>query len=417
MLTSMAKLVVFEDGGYVNLLPLVYWRAVFELRCGYGSLLDKIMLLMPDSPPTLFVRDVVADVVAERYDRPVNQAASGDTVFVNGRLLRGLTAGDLEPGTYGMAGGSVVYIYADDATAATLSPQTFLDAAKLDRAVAGLKKIDLTLPKHGLIDYPWNIVLANEEELLADWGRWGGDAVVGTVEAGAYLLNKGSIYIGPGSRIMPCVVLDAENGPIYIGANVTVSSNSIVQGPSYIGNGTLIQPASLVRHHMSIGPVCKIGGEVEESIVHGYSNKQHTGFLGHAYVGEWVNLGAGCTNSDLKNTYGPVRVPVNGVEVDTGERFVGMTVGDHSKTGINASFSTGSVIGTCSNVFVSHTPKKFTPSLSWYTDEGMVPYDIDKAIQVSRTVMGRRKKDITPAMETLYRRLPALTAEHELQAE
>ena len=166
----------------------------------------------------------------------------------------------------------------------------------------------------------------------------------------------------------------------------------------------------MVREGTSLGPVCKIGGEIECSIIHGYSNKQHTGFLGHAYVGEWVNLGAGCTNSDLKNTYGSVRVPINGKEVDSGETFVGMLVGDHS---INTSFATGAVMGTCCNVFLSSYPSKFIPSFSWYTDKGLAKYDAQRGIAVARKVMARRKKDMTPALEKLFVSLPGIARTHE----
>lgn len=413
----MDQVVIFEDSSYRNLLPLVYWRACCELRCGYTSLLDKQQRTWAKSSVRLSVRPQIADVVAERLALPVNQAPGGAAVFVNGRLLKGLSPDQIAPGTYGVENGDVVYIAADAATAARLTPDLLLDAEKLKAALAALKQVECKLPKHGLMRYPWDLVHANEEELVEDWKRSGGAAIEGRLCDGTYVLNESAVYVGKGSIVKPCSVLDAEDGPIYIDDDVTISPNVTVQGPCYIGRKCLIQPTAMIREGTSLGEVCKVGGEVECSIIHGYSNKQHTGFLGHAYVCEWINLGAGCTNSDLKNTYGSVRVPLNGQkEIDSGETFVGMMVGDHSKTGINTAFATGSILGTCCNVFVSSHPGKFTPSFSWHTDKGLAEYDAKRGLEVARKVMGRRKKEVTPALEKLFLSLPQIAREHEAPA-
>ena len=212
---------------------------------------------------------------------------------------------------------------------------------------------------------------------------------------------------------MPCVVLDAEQGPIYIGANVRISPHVSVQGPCYIGDDTLIQSGAAIREATAIGPVCKVGGEVEASIIHSYSNKQHDGFLGHSYLGQWINIAADSINSDLKNTYGKVRVPINGVEVDSGEMFVGLTVGDHSKCGINSSFATGSVVGFSANLFMSAHIPKFVPSFAWYTDSCREYYDAQRGLDVARKVMARRKVAMTAAQQNLYLRLLDLAKRHE----
>ncbi len=409
----MKRLVVFEDDGYRNLLPLVYWRACFELRCGYELLLDKIRRLGPGASLTLYVRPDLAAVVAERYDLPVNAQPDGEAVFVNGRLLRGLSAEQMRPNTYGVCDDSVVYVCADAGLAARLTAAAFLDADQLVPLLGKLEKVECKLGRYGLIKYPWDLVHANEHELVADWERSDGAVLAGQVCEGAYILNAPAVHVGQGSTIKPCTVLDAEDGPIYIGENVTISPNCTIQGPCYIGDGCLIQPAALVREGTSLGPVCKIGGEIECSIIHGYSNKQHTGFLGHSYICEWINLGAGCTNSDLKSTYGLVRVPLNGREVDTGQAFVGMMVGDHSKVGINTRFATGSVMGTCCNVVVTGYPARFVPSFSWYTDNGLDRYDAGRGLAVAKKVMARRKKELTPALEKLFVALPDIACRHE----
>ena len=163
-----------------------------------------------------------------------------------------------------------------------------------------------------MVNYPWELINNNGAQLRADW------AVLsktkrqkrgnGKVSAGVQCINKKNIFVGAGSIIKPGVVIDAEEGPVYIGENVTVLPQTTIIGPVYIGDGSIIKAGAKIYEDTTIGPMCKIGGEVEASIIQGYSNKQHDGFLGHSYLGEWVNLGAGTTTSDLKNNYSSVKV-------------------------------------------------------------------------------------------------------------
>ncbi|HQV31343.1 MAG TPA: hypothetical protein PKV71_05675, partial [Calditrichia bacterium] len=163
----------------------------------------------------------------------------------------------------------------------------------------------------------------------------------------------------------------------------------------------------------TIGPVCKVGGEVEGCIIHGYSNKQHDGFLGHAYLGEWVNLGADTNNSDLKNNYGNVTVQLNGHSIDTRERFVGLMMGDHSKTGINCMLNTGTIVGGSCNIYGAGLPPKFVPSFSWGSAEGLSRYNFEKAKALAATVMGRRKVDFDAYQEQLFEGARELAREVE----
>ena len=164
---------------------------------------------------------------------------------------------------------------------------------------------------------------------------------------------------------------------------------------------------------MSIGRRCKVGGEVESSIIHGFSNKQHDGFLGHSYVAEWVNLAADTVNSDLKSTYGTVRVPINGVEVESDQMFVGLTIGDHSKTGIGQMFPTGAVVGFGANVATCEFAPKFVPSFTWLTNSARSRYEPDRCLEVAKRVMARRQVTMTGAEEALFRSLPEQAAKIE----
>jgi UDP-N-acetylglucosamine diphosphorylase/glucosamine-1-phosphate N-acetyltransferase len=237
--------------------------------------------------------------------------------------------------------------------------------------------------------------------------------LAGRICEGVYLLNKQAVHVGDGTTIKPGVVLDAENGPIFIGRNVSISPNTSIEGPCYIGDGSLIQPGASLRDGVSIGRRCKVGGELESSILHGYSNKQHDGFLGHSYVAEWVNLAADTVNSDLKNTYGNVRVPINGEEIDSGQMFVGLTIGDHSKTGIGQMFPTGAVVGFGCNIATCEFAPKFVPSFTWLAGKNECTYSPDRCLEIARRVMARRQTSFTPAEEAWFTQIPAYAQSFE----
>jgi UDP-N-acetylglucosamine diphosphorylase/glucosamine-1-phosphate N-acetyltransferase len=234
----------------------------------------------------------------------------------------------------------------------------------------------------------------------------------GLVYEGAHLVNPSNIVIGAGSKIKPGVVLDAEGGPIYIGSNVTVFPNAVIEGPAFVGDRSLIKVGAKIYEHTSIGEVCKVGGEVEASVIHSFSNKQHDGFLGHAYLGMWVNLGADTNNSDLKNNYGSVKVIIDGQTIDSGSMFMGLVMGDHSKSSINSMFNTGTVVGVSSNVFGSGFPPKSVPSFAWGGGEAIKTYDLERALLVARRVMGRRKLELSACEEAVLRTVFDLT-KHE----
>jgi len=413
----MRRLVIFEDYRYVDLLPLTYWRATFELRCGCDQIIDKIRAAVGSADVSLMVRPELVDVVAERWQLPVNQPTEGETLFVNGRLLAASAMTWPDAPAVGANGPGIAFANADAEMAAELTADVWLAHERLfaclERHHARHQQVKIDLPRYSLLCYPWHPVRANGPELVRQWQADPRPGVEGNVYPGAHLINESAIRIGPDSKIKPCTVVDAEDGPVVIGRNVTISPHCTIEGPCYIGDNTLIQAGATIREGTTIGPVCKVGGEIDNSIIHAHSNKQHDGFLGHAYLGEWINIAADCINSDLKNTYGEISVPVNGVETPSGEMFVGLTMGDHSKAGINLSFPTGSVVGFGCNVFVSHYPPKFVPSFSWYTDDGRDWYDAHRGIEVARKVMARRKVELTAAEERLFLALPEIANRHE----
>ncbi len=226
-------------------------------------------------------------------------------------------------------------------------------------------------------------------------------------ESGPYLFDKNSvkmlnedgIKIGRNVNIDPFVVIDATEGKVFIDNGVRIGAFSYLKGPLYIGENSIIKPHSKIYDGVSIGKVCKVAGEIEESIIMGYSNKQHDGFLGHAFVGEWVNLGALTTNSDLRNNYGEVKIQIREDVVRTNKTFLGLFVGDHTKSGILTMFNTGTVVGFSANVFGEGFQDKFIPSFSWGRDE---VYHLDRAIETATRVLPRRGVEFKEAHKKLF---------------
>jgi UDP-N-acetylglucosamine diphosphorylase/glucosamine-1-phosphate N-acetyltransferase len=175
-----------------------------------------------------------------------------------------------------------------------------------------------------------------------------------------------------------------------IDEGATVGANSVILGPVYVGRYSSVSPLSYIHSGTSIGPMCKIGGEVAASIFLGYSNKPHVGFVGHSYIGQWVNLGAGMTTSNLKNTYGPIKMHIGSKEIETDRRFLGAMVGDHAKLAVGTRLMTGSYVGYCSLLAGSDLPPRFVPSFTYWTDSGAQPYRLDKAREVMKQMYSRR---------------------------
>lgn len=229
------------------------------------------------------------------------------------------------------------------------------------------------------VEYPWDLIGNLKADLEADL-KVMGSGIKGTVHPSVVLYAPENMLIEAGAEIEAGAVLDARSGPIYI------------------GRGTIVRPLSYLRGPLSIGPECRIGGEVTHSIFYGYANKAHYGFIGHSYVGEWVNLGAGTTNSNLKNTYGTVKMTVNGQERDSGTQFLGCLIGDHAKLGIGTLIPTGAVIGVGANVFGGGLIPKNVPAFSW-GNNGRV--DLDKFLVATDAVMKRRGRELEELKERL----------------
>ncbi len=410
------KLCIFEDSTASNFFPLTYMRPVFELRCGCTRLFEKIQATYPDAECSYLVRDYMADVTKERYGGSVNDlsALGDDTLFVSGRYLdlgeRNFT-GDGEKA--GICDGAVVYLRASKATIEKHKDAPPDELVEKIAADVPHEELDVTM-----MSYSWNLIHHNPETIVKDFNRMGKSGVQGTLhELSAVYGPEENVYVAPTAVVDPCVVLDTREGPVILEEGVKVDPFTRIQGPAYIGANTQLFGAK-IREGCSIGPVCRVGGEVEEAIMHSHSNKYHDGFLGHAYVCQWVNLGALTTNSDLKNDYGTVEVYLNGELTDTGDTKVGCFIGDHTKTSIGSIMNTGTVVGMMDNlVFDGSLFPKFVTSFVWFINgKPMKGAGIKSMLETARTAMGRRKVEMSEAEETLIRYIFDLTKQERREA-
>lgn len=411
---------IFEDEKWGNFAPLTLTRPVYELVTGMTSLRAKIARAFPGADLCLLTRDYLAPKLRRLAgDIPVNDPdvlTRGDTLYVNGRAL---TAAEVSQAP--VAPGQL-YLLADQVVGAYLGPEQSepirqavgqpLDASVWNAVSAKVERVEVPAGMVTLLDQLWEVVLANGEWIRHEFPLFARGGGGGVLEEGVFVRgDRGNLYVGPGTVVQSGVVLDVTEGPIFLSENVTIKPPTLVQGPSFVGRNTLLDGAK-IREDTTLGPVCKVGGEVEASIIHSYSNKHHDGFLGHAYVGEWVNLGALVTNSDLQNNYKPVKVQRWADEpvMNSGETFVGCSIGDHTKLGIGVMITTGATIGMCVNWTGKDIVPAYTPSFVWHTPAKHLEYRLDKAVETATAVMARRKVEFDQVEMDLMTRVFELTA-------
>jgi len=405
----MKSVSVFEDNSYQNFLPLAYSRPVFELRCGIYSFLERIALQYPDTEINLFCREYLKNLLSESYPYSINEIGSNDKgcLFINGRLLTTTPVPVSGKEEIGICDDAIVYARLSRKNSENITSEKLLDKDFIHELK---KKVNVITVDANLIQYPWNLIHVNKEQITSDFKTYvKTDTDLENKYKGVHFIMDSQIYIGKNTVIKPGSVLDAENGPIYIGDNVKIDPNTVIEGPAFIDDDVVIKALSRINAGSNIGKVCKVGGEISNTIIQNYTNKQHDGFLGDSYIGAWVNLGAGTVNSNLTNLYGPIKVQLFDKIIDTGQTFLGMIVGDHTKTAINTKITTGTIIGFACNILLTSTPPKFTPSFSWYSDNVTRAYDITRELQVAKRMMARRNKKMSRNGEKVFKTVFALT--------
>ncbi|MCF6156164.1 MAG: hypothetical protein E3K36_13175 [Candidatus Brocadia sp.] len=400
---------IFEDSRCLQLIPLVYTRAAFELRCGLFTPLERVVSHHPNATIHLFCRDYLSDVLQERYPYRINEPHTTDGIclFLNGRAILSLPIPLEGREEMGIQDNTLVYARLKKENAKKILPGMLLSGDPIALLKGTVPVVSTQVP---LINYFWDIVKHNKSQIEKDFMVFVKEgSIFGKLYEGVHLINEDQIFIGKGSRIKPGSVFDADDGPIYIGQHVTIAPNTTIEGPVFIGNHSVVQSNSRIRGGANIGEVCKIGGEVVNTIFHSYTNKQHDGFLGDSYIGSWVNMGADTVNSNLLNTYGEVKVEIDGTMINTNHMFLGMAMGDHTKTAINTTIMTGSIVGFACNIITFTYPPKYLPSFAWYSYRGMKVYVLENALHMAKIAMKRRDKEMTSAEERLFRLVFQLT--------
>jgi len=397
-----------------NFYPIALSRPIFDLRVGMTSLAEKMIAKTGATDVACFVPSYMAGYWKTQTGFQVNDSASlkgSDLLLVNGRVKAQAIDSIDRKGASQVAcaaDGEVLYALVKSGDVAKL------DSSSIEKFLESAKKL---LPNKNVEvptwNYTWDLILANPHQITDDFKAIGKSGIEGTIEEPKGMRGSAKdLFVGKGAVIHPMVVIDCANGPVYLDEGVEVHPFTRIEGPCFVGKKSILLGAKC-REGNSIGTMCRVGGEVEESIMHSFSNKYHDGFLGHAYVGQWVNLGALTTNSDLKNDYGAVEVSLDGRKgISTGSTKVGALIGDHTKTSIGTLFNTGAYVGAMCLIMATGKPlSKYIPDFSWLLD-GVVTkgFGKSKLYETAKIAKSRRKQEWTEAEQGMWEAIYELTA-------
>ena len=402
------QVLVFEETGVLELKPLVNLKPVYALRTGFRSLQEKLdSSTREEVKLTWHLRRSLAPFFAEQHPEfVVNRIEEKDVLLVNGRIVfdeassRAVVEGEFEPGTAYMQGDDLLFARVPSSMitdAEALLPDLFdtslLAGALVTERVTGFR----------LLTHLWDLVAFHPDELLRDAETLELGRIEGEVHSSVALVNPLNIYVAPGAIVRAGVVLDADEGFVAVGAGAIVDPQAVLMQNVFLAPWSRVKIGAKLYSNVAVGTASRVGGEVEDSLLEPFVNKQHDGFLGHSYISSWCNLGAGTNTSDLKNNYSGIKLLHNGRLQKTGMQFLGLLMGDHSKCSINSMFNTGTVVGTGSNIFGGGFPPKEVPSFAWGGVNGFEPYEVEKAVETARRVMERRQVPMSSTYESMFR--------------
>ncbi|QNN25033.1 hypothetical protein HED60_23065 [Planctomycetales bacterium ZRK34] len=401
----MDTLIYFDDG--LRLGPLCDLRPSFDLRTGALTTYERLTGQIGRGPDAMIVPTELAALTSESHNLPVNALPDATSyLMINGRLTR--ISFDLPAG---------INTALTDQTGSVI-------AARLDRRETeqllrsgGRQLGDVAVRAVSdapMLRKPWDVLEHADVNLEHDIQSLAERMTPLETEPSPRVTIVGDhpVLIGKNVTIHPHVVFDTTDGAICVDDHAEIRSMGVMVGPGYVGPHSVITNHAHIRGHMIIGPWCKVGGEVFQSVFQGYANKAHAGYLGNSYVGQWVNFGADTVTSNLKNTYGPVRMQVEpeGQPEETGRMYLGSIIGDHAKTAIATRLLTGTCVHTGAMIAVGGLPPKCVGPFTFLTDHGAACYDLDKFCEVAATVMGRRNVTLSPAMRQRLLELHAALA-------
>jgi UDP-N-acetylglucosamine diphosphorylase/glucosamine-1-phosphate N-acetyltransferase len=367
--------ILFDDTTRINMLPLTFTRPVAEIRFGILTIREKWEFYLKSKTSTK-----TEEYLSKKF--PLVFAIDADNLWINGsfspneKLIEEIKS--LKP------------------QQALLSSNVLIAANSGDLKEFDFKNIEsfTKFQSHAVamrIENPWDIFSKNGEAIQADFHLITKGRKSIALSSTNKVLGVENVFVEEGAKV-ECAILNATTGPIYIGKDSEIMEGSIVRGPFALCEHSALKLGAKIYGPTTVGPHSKVGGEVNNSVIIGYSNKGHDGFLGNSVLGEWCNIGADSNNSNLKNNYAEVKLWNYEKErfVNTGLTFCGLIMGDHSKCGINTMFNTGTVVGVNANIFGSGFPRNFVPSFSWGGAAGFTTYKLKDAFEVAARVFERR---------------------------
>ncbi|HMT53156.1 MAG TPA: GlmU family protein [Saprospiraceae bacterium] len=380
------NIILFGEDNWFHFLPLTLTRPVCELRVGILTIREKWEKWL-DGKGSF----ITQDYLSEKYPICIEQ----DNLLINSTflptesLVNAIKKLDLNHSL--MLGTEMV--------AARISEDRLNRLATDESVIPSLTAHDLVGNDDITIDRitrSYHIFSKNGVEIVRDFELITNGRTSQPISTSNHVMGKHAIFLEEGAT-MECCTINTNDGPVYIGKNAQVMEGSLIRGGFAACEGSIVKMGAKIYGPTTIGPHCRLGGEVGNSVMLANSNKGHDGFLGNSVIGEWCNLGADTNTSNLKNNYLPVRIwsyVSQGFE-DTGLQFCGLIMGDHSKAGINTMFNTGTVVGVASNIFGDGFPRNFIPSFSWGGAAGFTTHQLNKAIETAKIVMSRRNQEFT----------------------
>ena len=388
---------VFEDQDFLDFSPISLTRAVFDIRFGQSTFLERIIKVFPGHSVSLIVRDDLKELISERYPKlDVNPNHFEEGLWVSGSVIWTRESAKL------LSAENTAFMKNNKVVAAKLSSSNasrwISNGGPLKSKLINVQLKNIEVHQ---CNYLWDIIKFIKQTINDDASELNSINIADYPKTN--LINPDKIFI-KNAKVMPGAMINAEKGSVIIEDKAVISGQTYIEGPVFIGANTLINPLTKIKNSI-IGEKCKIGGEVESSIIQGYTNKAHEGHLGDSFLGEWINLGAGTSNSNLKNNYNSVKVSLNENLIDTNRVHIGCFIGDHVKTAIGTLINTGTVIGTASMISTYGFSPVNLPPFSWFINRNSEKMDFEKFVLTADKVKRRRKKNFTSIEKKLYKKI------------
>lgn len=389
------KIILFDGAAHLSLFPITATKPVAKLRIGILTIAEKWQKRL-----NCEVSIRTKDYLEKKFNANHNEADIGilSAVLPDDDLVEALQ--ELKKGQ--------VLLHKKQLIA--ISPMPASDA-DLDKTLSKMEIIEYTATPT-LLNAPWDIFKHNPQEIEKDFDLITQGRTSATLNDTNTIIGN-RLFVEQGAKVN-CAVINTTEGAVYIGKDAEIMEGSLVRGSLALCDNAVLKMGAKIYGGTTIGKYSKVGGEVGNSVIQDYTNKGHDGYLGNSVLGEWCNLGADTNTSNLKNNYSNVRVwsYKDNKPVDTGLQFCGLIMGDHSKSGINTMFNTGTVSGVFANIFGGDFPQKFIPSFSWGGAKGWDTYKLDKAFEVAERVMKRRNVELTEADKEIIRHLFAFSKQY-----